>query len=209
MADFIKAFCASQVARDGYTAVVPDIEIYCGIERHFHPKWNGWPIVDALKFAASDDDELKRTLEQNRKLKEEVEEFFRSLYWDRFLGDRIADQEIATELFLSSIELGVGRAVNGFQKSLNALNPGDAAYARVVEDGRLGPATLSALEAYLKREDPSFLLKAMRILQALHYLARMKKNPGRDADARAWLDKLAVARVKRKPAPPTDLRIED
>lgn len=209
MADFIRAFKASWVAGEGYTAGLPDIEIYCGIERRFHPTWKGWPIVDALKFAASDEDELKMTLEQNKKLKGEVEEFFKSLYWNRFLGDRIADQEVATELFLSSVELGVGRAVNGLQKSLNALNPGENAYAHVIEDGRLGPRTLSALDTYLKSEDPSFLLKAMRIRQALYYINRMKENPGRDAYARVWLGNLVVAREKRKPAPPTDLRIED
>ena len=209
MADFIKAFVASPIAGAGYTAVLPDIEIYCGIDRHFHPTWDGWPIVDALKFAASDESELNSTLAQNKKLKEKVCELFKQVYWDRFRGDLVPDQEIATELFLSSVELGVGRAVSGLQKSLNALNPGSAANARVVEDGRLGPKTLRALESYLATEDPSSLVKTMRILQASHYIARIRKNPGRDPSARAWLRKLAVAREERKPAPPTDLRIED
>jgi lysozyme family protein len=209
MADFITAFVASSVAGAGYTAVLPDIEIYCGIDRHFHPTWGGWPIIDSLKFAASDESELNSSLEQNKKLKEKVRELFKQVYWDRFCGDQVPDQEIATELFQSALELGVARAVNGLQKSLNALNPGSAAYAHVVEDGRLGPMTLGALQSYLETEDPSSLLKAMRILQALHYIARIKKNPGRDPYARAWLRKLVVAREKRKPAPPTDLRIED
>ena len=209
MADFIRAFVASPVAGAGYTAVLPDIEIYCGIDRHFYPAWEGWPIIDALKFAASDEKELNSTLEQNKKLKEKVRELFKQVYWDRFRGDQVPDQEVATELFLSSVELGVGRAVGGLQKSLNALNPGSAAYAHVVEDGRLGPKTLRALERYLETEDPSSLLKTMRILQASHYIARIRKNPGQDPDARVWLRKLVVAREERKPAPPTDLRIED
>lgn len=212
MADFIKAFVASSVAGAGYTAVLPDIEIYCGIERHFHPAWEGWPIIDALKVAASDEHELKSTLEQNKKLKEKVRELFKQVYWDRFRGDQVPDQDIATELFLSSVELGVGRAVYGLQKSLNALKPRDSSYPGVVEDGRLGPETLAALERYRVIEDPPhLLLKAMRIMQALHYMARMKKNPGRDRCAEVWLGTLVVAREDgpRKPAPPTDLRIED
>jgi len=209
MADFIKAFIASPVADAGYTAVLPDIEIYCEIDRHFHPAWEGWPIIDALKFAASDENELNSTLRQNKKLKEKVQELFKQVYWDRFRGDQVPDQEIAAELFFSSVELGVGRAVSGLQKSLNALKPGSAAYAHVVEDGRLGPKTLRALEIYLETEDPSSLLKAMRIMQASHYIARIKRNPGPDPSARAWLMKLVVAREERKPAPPTDLRIED
>lgn len=212
MADFIKAFAASSVAGAGYKAVLPDIEIYCGIERHFHPAWEGWPIIDALKFAASDENELKSSLEQNKKLKDKVRELFKQVYWDRFRGDQVPDQEIATELFLSSVEVGVGKAVTGLQKSLNALKPKDSSHPRVIEDGRLGPETLAALERHLLAEEPPrLLLKAMRIMQALHYIARMKKNPGRDRVATVWLGKLVVAREEEqcKPAPPTDLRIED
>jgi lysozyme family protein len=211
MADFNQAFVASPVVRSGYAADPFDGEIYRGIERPFHPSWEGWSIIDALKFAASDENELKSTLEQNRKLKEKVREFFKQTYWDRFQGDRIPDQEVAEELFESAVELGVRRAVIGLQKVLNTLNPGGASRGRVVEDGRLGPVTLSALESLIEIEGTSYLLKAMRILQALHYIDRIKRSSGRDQYARDWLGKLVVARHKARPKPaaPTDLRIED
>jgi lysozyme family protein len=211
MADFNQAFVASPGVRSGYASDPVDGEIYCGIERLFHPAWEGWPIVDALRFAASDENELKSTLEQNRKLMEKVRGFFKQAYWDRFQGDRISDQQVAEELLESAVELGVRRAVIGLQKVLNTLNPGGAFRGRVVEDGRLGPVTLSALESLIEIEGASYLLKAMKILQALHYIDRIKKSYGRDQYARDWLGKLVVARYKARPKPaaPTDLRLED
>lgn len=212
MADFDKAFRVSSAARGGYKGVSQSSEIYRGIDRRFHPSWDGWPIVDALKFAASDEQELHSTLAQNKRLGEKVRSWFRQTYWDRFSGDRIQSQEIAEELFESSAELGVGRAVNCLQKSLNVLRAGGGSdQTFIVEDGRLGQETLDALEISLKTGGSPYVLHVMRILQAFHYISRIKKNPGRDAIAAERLKNLAVTRrdTPKRPAPPKDLRVED
>ena len=211
MADFDKAFRVSPAARGGCKAVSEGLEIYRGIDRRFHPSWDGWPIVDALKFAASDEQELQSTVSQNKKLGEKVRIWFKQNYWDRFSGDRVGNQEIAEELFESSLELGVGRAVNCLQKTLNLLQAGDPEPDAVVEDGRLGQETLDALEASLQSGGASQILHVMRILQALHYISRIRKNPGRDVVAREHLENLVVTRRNTpiRPAPPMDLRVED
>jgi lysozyme family protein len=211
MADFSKAFSASYAARGGYAAISEGGETYRGIHRRFHPAWSGWRIIDALKFAASDEDELQSTLSQNKRLREKVWNWFKQMYWDRFSGDLIPNQEIAAELLESSVELGVGRAVNCLQKSVNLLNAGRREQASIVEDGRLGQETMDALEDCLKIDGASYLLNVMRILQALYYIGRMKKNPGQDLFARDRLGQFAVTRQKAwiKPAPPKDLRVED
>jgi hypothetical protein len=211
MADFIKAFSAASVGRGSYTAIPEGAEIYRGIDRRFHPAWYGWRIIDALKFAASDENELQSTLAQNKRLREKVRNWFKQMYWDRFSGDLIPNQEIASELFESSVELGVGRAVNCLQKSLNLLNAGRREQASIVEDGLLGQETTDALESCLKIDGASCLLNVMRVLQALHYIGRMKKNPGQDFFARDRLGQFVVTRQKAqiKPAPPLDLRVED
>jgi len=211
MADFDKAFRVSLAARGGYRAVSEGLEIYRGIERRFHPSWDGWPIVDALKFAASDEQELQSTLSQNKKLGEKVRSWFKQTYWDRFSGDRIRNQEIAEELFESSLELGVGRAVNCLQKALNLLDAGAPEQAPIVEDGRLGEESLDVLETSLQTGGASHILHVMRVLQALHYISRIRKNPGRDAVARERLENLVVTRRNTpiRPAPPMDLRVED
>jgi len=211
MADFNKAFAALPAARSGYRVDPEDGEMYCGIERRFYPSWDGWQIVDALKFAASDENEMKSTLEQNRKLRERVAAVFKHTCWDRFQGDRIPDQEVAEELLKSAVEMGVRRAVIDLQKVLNTLNPGFAARCRVIEDGRFGPETLRALEAFSGAKGTSGVVKGMRILQSLHYMGRIKKSSGTDRHAVEWFEKLVVAREEApgKPAPPKHLRIED
>lgn len=211
MADFSKAFSISAAARGGYSATSEGAEIYRGIDRRFHPAWDGWEIVDALKFAASDDNELQSTLAQNKKLGEKVRNWFKQVHWDRFSGDRIPDQDIAEELFESSVELGVERAVNCLQKSLNLLNAGRKEKRWIIEDGRLGEGTLRALEISLKEDGSSYLVNVMRILQAVHYVSRMKNSPEQDSFARERLRDLVVTRhkVPSKPSPPKGLRVED
>lgn len=211
MADFTKAYAVSAVSRGINTEMAGDVEIYNGIDRRFNPSWDGWQVIDALRFAASDGDELNTTLTQNKKLKEKVRSFYKQSYWDRFSGDRIPNQDIAEELFESSMELGVGGSVNCLQKCLNLLNAGGPAKPPLVEDGLLGRKTLDALEDCLRVDGASCLLNIMRILQGLHYIGRMKKNPGQDMAARKWLGKLIVARpnLKRKPSPPAGLRVQD
>lgn len=211
MADFNKAFDVSSGATGGYFTITEGVEVYRGIDRRFHPAWDGWKIIDALRFAASDEEELQMMLAQNKKLKEKVRTWFKQVYWDRFSGDRIPNQDIAEELFESSIELGVERAVNCLQKSLNLLTAGCAEKVRTIEDGRLGQETLHALEICLKTDGSGYLLNVMRILQALHYISRMKQNPEQDLFAREKLGKLVVTRHKApsKPAPPKGLRVED
>jgi hypothetical protein len=53
-----------------------------------------------------------------------------------------------------------------------------------IEDGRLGQETLRALEICLKADGAGYLLNVMRILQALHYIGRIKQNPEQDSFAR-------------------------
>ncbi|MBN2033828.1 MAG: hypothetical protein JW836_11170 [Deltaproteobacteria bacterium] len=211
MADFSKALSASSAARSGYTTVSEGVGIYKGIDRRFNPGWDGWKIVDALTFAASDQNELRVTLAQNKKLKEMVRNWYKQMYWDRFSGDMVRNQEIAAELFESSLELGVGRAVNCLQKSLNLLNAARPDGVSIVENGRLEMKTMDAMEDYLKTDSASYLLNVMRILLALHYIGRIRKSPGQDSFAWERLRTFEVLRQKAwtKPDPPADLRVED
>ena len=211
MANFTKALSASSVAASGYAVNSEGTEIYRGIDRTIHPEWDGWPIIDALKFAASDKHELQITLAQNKKLGEKVWVWFKKKHWDKFSGDRISDQDIGAELFEASLELGVERTVNCLQKSLNLLNAGRTKEPSIVENGRLGEETLDALETCIRIDGPAYVLNVIRLVQGLHYISKLKKNLGQDPVARERLGNLEVTRRNKplKPAPPTNLRLED
>jgi lysozyme family protein len=212
MADFYKAFETSLLAQSGFIGD-PDNdeeEVYRGISRRFHPSWDGWQIIDALRLSASNHNEFCKTLKQNQKLKEKVRVFFKQMYWDRFWGDRVPDQRIAEELFETSTEMGVHRAVGCLQEGLNILCSGQENYRHIIEDGLFGPETLMALKAYLKVNDAPYLLKVMNILQGMEYIERIRRNPNQEAYVRDWFKRIRISRESagKGPAPPTNLTID-
>jgi|GEM_PF-427947 len=214
MANFDEAFGRISRNQGGYYPEDGDDEsdeTYKGISRRFHPSWGGWVIVDALRRAASNENELRRTLDQNERLKKEVRFFFKQIYWDRFAGDRIPDQRIADELFDTSLNLGVHRAVCFLQESLNLLSGYREKHGSIPEDGRFGPMTLETLETYLKAEDSLDLLKVMNVLEGMHYIGYLRKQPLQEDFARKFLKRIKISKdmvAMKPPAPPTDFRIE-
>lgn len=213
MANFHEALRKIVENQSGYSENLDDAsgEKYNGISRRFYPSWGGWEIVDALGRAASNENELKKTLEQNERLKQEVRFFFKQIYWDRFWGDRIPDQEIAEELLDTSLNLGVHGAVCLLQESLNLLSENGKKYRDILQDGRFGPNTLQALEAYLTIEDSSYLLKMTNVLQGMKYIEYLRRSPGQESYVKKWFKKIQISKNLggvRPPAPPTDFRIE-
>jgi len=212
MADFDKAFETSLLAGSGFIGD-PDNdeeEVYRGISRRFHPSWGGWQIIDALRLSASNHNEFYKTLKQNQKLKERVRVFFKQMYWDRFWGDRVPDQRIAEELFETSTEMGVHRAVGCLQEGLNILCAGQENYRHIIEDGLFGPKTRNALEAYLKIKDVPYLLKVMNIIQGMEYIEEIRRNPNQEKYARDWFKRIRISKesAEKGLAPPTNLRID-
>ena len=212
MADFERAFDRSLLAKSGYVERPDDNsgEAYKGVSRRFHPSWDGWEIIDALKLAASNYDEFNKTMEKNQKLKEKVRVFFKQMYWDRFCGDTIPNQEIAVEIFETSVEMGVRRAVGFFQEVLNLVNASQSNYRQIIEDGIFGPETLKALEACLKSNDTFYLAKVMSILQGMQYIEKMRKNPNQGKYVRDWFKRIKILKEspEERPAPPTNIKIE-
>ncbi|HYC56199.1 MAG TPA: putative peptidoglycan-binding domain-containing protein, partial [Candidatus Binatia bacterium] len=68
------------------------------------------------------------------------------------------------------------------QTALNSLNKYGALWPDVDVDGRMGPATLSALRLAISRGDSGMILKAVNVLQAYYYLTRRKEE-----FVRGWL----------------------
>jgi len=66
-----------------------------------------------------------------------VKAFYKENYWDKFLGDEINSQEIADEIFDTSVNMGVERAVKFLQKALNYLNRDELLYLNLVVDGSI------------------------------------------------------------------------
>ena len=87
---------------------------------------------------------------------------YRVTYWNRFLGDQIADDGVASCLLSFSINDGTSREVRMLQQILN-----------LTQDGAFGPQTLAATNAAA----PQPLATALRQAQASFYLSLAPTRP--------------------------------
>ena len=117
---------------------------------------------------------------------------YRRLYWTAPGFDRVAAcaPTIAAELFDTGANMGVAVAAGFLQRALNALNRGASHYPDLVLDGRIGPGTLAALDAFLAHRGAggeTVLLKALEALQGERYVALAERRPANEAFLYGWL----------------------
>ncbi len=189
MANFEMALKRSSAIEGGYVNDPRDAggETWIGISRVFHPNWPGWVIIDEEKKNGLEG--LGSRLMDILALDPLEDQFYREQFWNRFNGDVIPQQAIAEELFDTSVNMGVHRAVVFLQGALNLLNRNQKDYPDILEDGVFGPATLNTLKIHLEKEknNPSALLKIMSTLQGMHYVEYMRKHPEQERFARGWM----------------------
>ncbi|WP_027252083.1 glycoside hydrolase family 108 protein [Photobacterium halotolerans] len=80
---------------------------------------------------------------------------------------------IGEEVIDTGINMGIGIAAKFLQRWLNAYNNSQAYYKDLIVDGHIGPATLSALEAYLLRrgtEGELIMWRSLNCSQGARYL---------------------------------------
>jgi len=117
---------------------------------------------------------------------------YRRLYWTAPAIDRVGTRAplLAAELFDTGVNMGPGIAAAFLQRALNALNRGASDYPDLDPDGRIGPATLAALDAFLARRGrgaETVLVKAVEALQGERYLALAEARPANEAFLYGWL----------------------
>lgn len=122
----------------------------------------------------------------------EAVEIYRRLYWLRPGFDAVATRapRVAAELFDTGVNMGVGVAIGFLQRALNALNRGARDYPDVVLDARIGPATLAALDAFLRVRatgGEGVLLKAIQALRGARYVALAEQRPANEAFLYGWI----------------------
>ncbi len=191
MANFTQAFNLTSAHEGGYVDDPSDRggETYRGISRVHHQSWNGWEKIDALKRRAG----FPGILDKDRGLQSSVKNFYKKKYWNRFLGDEIEDQQVANELYDTSVNMGVRRAVRFLQNALNLLNRNQRNYADLVIDGWFGQGTLAGLAEYLRLDGNSAaLLKTMNIQQGAHYIEIMQNDASQERYARGWLKRVLI-----------------
>ena len=124
--------------------------------------------------------------------REQAVEIYRRLYWLRPRFDEVAKRSarVAAELFDTGVNMGPAVAVTFLQRALTALNRNGKDYADLVPDGRVGDATLAALDAFFAIRGSSgetVLLRALEALQGERYLRLAERRPANEAFLYGWL----------------------
>lgn len=125
--------------------------------------------------------------------REEAAAIYRRLYWLRPHLDEIAARapRIAAELFDTGVNMGPAVAITFLQRALTALNRNGGDYPDLVPDGRVGPQTLAALDAFLdlrgEAAGEQVLLRAIEALQGERYLRLAERRPSNEAFLYGWL----------------------
>ena len=117
---------------------------------------------------------------------------YKRLYWLVPAFDKVAETapKLAAELFDTGINMGTGTATGFLQRALNALNRNGSDYGDIVVDRRIGPATLLALNALLRKRGKGgeeVLLKAVEALQGAHYVRLAETRPSQEAFLYGWI----------------------
>jgi lysozyme family protein len=125
--------------------------------------------------------------------RDEAAAIYRRLYWLRPRFDQVAKRSsrIAAELFDTGVNMGPAVAATFLQRALTALNRNARDYADLTPDGRVGPMTLQALDAYLRtrgmRGGETVLMRALEALQGERYLRLAERRPANEAFLYGWL----------------------
>jgi lysozyme family protein len=123
----------------------------------------------------------------------EAASIYRRLYWLRPRFDQVAKRSprVAAELFDTGANMGPAVAATFLQRALTALNRNGKDYPDLVPDGRIGDATLTALDAFLasrgKVSAETVLLRALEALQGERYLRLAERRPANEAFLYGWL----------------------
>ena len=198
MSYFIDAYHHTMSNEGGYVNDPDDVggETYKGISRKYNPSWNGWEIIDKMKNSecgSTFPDNLGEVNEQTIELNLRVKGYYKLAYFDPYLGDDM-EYGLALEMFDTSVNMGVGRAVKFLQIALNVLNRNEVLYPDMVEDGAYGNNTNQCLQTYLKTDTIDLLVKIINVLQGNHYIDYMKKSPTQEKYARGWFKRVDITK---------------
>lgn len=120
---------------EGYYSRYPN-ETYMGIDRRFHPNWDGWKLIDAAKplpllyFAEGEN------LSRIAGLHDSHYKYSKEVFWNPIKGDQVDSQELADVWYDTYWSLTNPEVIKIVQR-----------VAGTTADGIVGPKTIAAVNA--------------------------------------------------------------
>jgi lysozyme family protein len=124
--------------------------------------------------------------------RETAKSIYRRIYWERPRFDQVAARapHVAAELFDTGVNMGPSVAATFLQRLLTALNRCGSDYPDLIVDGRIGQATLFALDKFLHLRGgagETVLLHALNALQGERYVRLAERTPSQEKFLYGWL----------------------
>lgn len=116
--------------------------------------------------------------------------FKRYIESPRFSRVAIYSSNIASRLVDAGVNMGPVKAAIFLQRCLNVFNAQGSKYSDLFVDGNIGPATLAALNAYIKWrgvEGEAVLLEAIRSVQCVRYIELAEANQTQEDFIYGWI----------------------
>src|SRR5258706_10096382 len=137
----------------GYSNRANDLggETYAGISRQYHPKWEGWQIIDDIKedYSPTSPHFKDSLLEKN--IYSYVISFYRDNFWNILHLNNISSEKIAVKIFDMAVNLGIPRAASLVQLCLNLMNYG--VYFELKVDNIIGGVTINLINQMTKNDN--------------------------------------------------------
>ncbi len=111
-------------------------------------------------------------------------DIYKKLYWDKIQGDKIRKYTVALAIFDQAINRGVSSAVKQAQRVVKKLDP--MGFAKITEDGVMGPATLTALNSIAEKPFIDNYLSESK----LFYQNIVQRNPSQSVFLTGWLNRI-------------------
>lgn len=192
MGNFSQAYERSMKWEGGYVDDPDDTgkETYKGVSRKYHPKWNGWEIVDEHKkqiaknatYRTRDVKILNNALGKDRVLQAKIKEFYKKEFWDKIKGDKILDYELALQIFDFSINAGVKVATLAFQRRH---------WVTLTLDGILGKNTLKCMNNPHDNFEKYLFVESYKVDRIDYYRKLVNKpNTKYKKYLRGWLNRV-------------------
>lgn len=164
-------------------------ETFKGIARKAWPGWLGWKIIDAMKIGPG----FPQVALEDETLSKLVRGFYQRHFWDINRLTEISNQAIANELFDTGVNVGSVTAARWLQRACNYLNRNQRSWPNLKVDGMIGPITLSRVNA-LSAVDQRHLFDVLNIMQGMHYLNIIDRDPSQEVFLRGWISRVELIR---------------
>lgn len=143
-----------------------------GIYQVANPSWDGWKVIrQKIQQYDNDMDLVSDMLYDNELLEEMTVALYKKEYWDKLKLDEVKSQKVADEIFIFAVNIGLGNAIRVAQRA-----------AGTVVDGKLGPATIKALNSV----DEDVFGTVFDALEVEYYEKLVYNNPAKSIYLRGW-----------------------